>query len=153
MKIMYKVRSEWLIRELERPPTLVTKKSMVMWLATALGLKNPGDGRDGVVYLLDALFYYCFRDKIPSLDDLTSYVNRRLMEIGKKPLTEEALRHHLRRMMKMGMVEREKGKYCFSRDPFKPDDPAGFITVVFRRMETARKLISSVVMDLKSLYQ
>ncbi len=151
---MYRIRGEWRLREMDLFPHLFkTKRGLLSWLAVSLGLKNPGDGRDGVVYVLEALFDFCYgKGKAPSFEEIKGYVSRRILERGKKPPSDEAIRHHLRRMAKMGILERRGKAYCFSTNPLKPDDPSGFIDVMFERLERVKKLLKAAVTDVKSLY-
>ena len=151
---MYKIRAEWCLREMDLPPELFkTKRGLITWIAISMGLKNPNDGRDSVIYVLEALFDLCFaRGKKPTFEDIKRYVSRRFLERGKKPPSDEAIRHHLRRMVRMGMLERWEGAYCFSHDPLHPDDPSGFVDVLFERLEKVKKLLKAAVRDMKSLY-
>ena len=151
---MYKIRSEWCLREMDLNPELFkTKRGLIAWITVALGLKNPNDGRNGVIYVLEALFDFCFgKEKKPTFEEIKSYVNRRFLERGKNPPSDEAIRHHLRKMMRMGMLEREGKSYCFVVDPLHPDDPSSFVDVLFDRLERVKKLLKAAVKDVKSLY-
>ncbi len=152
---MYRIRSEWTLREMELPPELLTsRKALVRWVAMALGLLSPNDGREGALYVLEAVFEYEFgRGRAPSFEDIYSFVSRRFLERGRKAPTEEAVRHHLRRMMRMGVVERVGGAYRLTRNLLRPDDPAGFVDTVFERLGSVRKLLREAVSNLYSLYR
>jgi hypothetical protein len=151
---MYRIRGEWCLREMDLNPEIFkTRRGLLTWLAVALGLKNPNDGRDGVVYVLEALFSYCLgRGSSPTFEEIKGYVGRKFLERGRSAPSDEAIRHHLRRMIKMGIVERDRGRYCLARNPLKPDDPSGFVDVLFERLEKVKKLIKAAVRDIKSLY-
>ena len=151
---MYKIRSEWAIREIDLPPDLLkSKKALIRWIALSLGVIQPNDGREGALYVLEALFEHVFgRNERPSFEEIKTYVSRRYLEKGKKPPSDESLRHHLRRMIRMGLIERESGRYSFATDILRPDDPTAFVDVLFERMERARKAIKRAISDLSSLY-
>ncbi|NPA86478.1 MAG: hypothetical protein GXO00_00500 [Candidatus Diapherotrites archaeon] len=152
---MYRIRRRWTIREVElHPDLLLSRRRLLRWFALSLGLLNERDQREGIIVLLDVLFEYWFlRGRNPSFDDIKHSVARRYLERGSSPPSDEALRKHLRKLVKMGLVEREKGVYRLSTHPLRPDDPLTAIDSVFDRILSTKELIKTGFSHLKKLYE
>ena len=151
---MYKIRREWTLREIDLDPSILTSRyALLRWFSLSLGLVNPNDTREGILHLLDALFTYWFsRGKNPTFDDIKVFVGRKYVSKGKRPPSDEAIRHHLRRMIKMGLIERYKGEYVLSKDPLRPEDPASAIDYLYREVERSKELVKTGFQHLKNLY-
>ncbi len=151
---MYNIRREWTIREVELNPSILTsRKGLLRWFAISMGLINQGDRREGVIVLLDALFTYWFsRGKNPTFEELKYFVSRRYLERGEKPPSDEALRHHLRKMTRMGFIDRIGGRYKLNNDPLRPDDPISSINMMFKKIENVKEQLMVGFTHLKNLY-
>ncbi|HIP74157.1 MAG TPA: hypothetical protein EYH14_00700 [Euryarchaeota archaeon] len=153
------VRREWVVRLLDLPPELLNRRRQLLrWVALSLGLISPGDERDAVIDVLDALFHYVHgRGVEPSAQQVLVFVNRRRQERGEKPVVLEAVRYHLRRLEAAGLVEKTKargGNYRFSR-AFESsyEDPAAFVDAVFQEILQSKDRIEKAVRHLASLYK
>ncbi|MDN5358335.1 MAG: hypothetical protein PWP76_178 [Candidatus Diapherotrites archaeon] len=153
------VRREWTIRLLELPPEILSRRRQLLrWVALSLGLISPGDERDAVIDVLDAIFYYIHgKDVEPSVEQIHVFVNRRRQERGEKPVVMEAIRYHLRRLEAAGIIEKTKvrgGNYRFAKG-FESSyaDPAAFVESVFEQILSSKQLIEKAVRNLASLYK
>ncbi|HID09614.1 TPA: hypothetical protein EYP13_05265 [Candidatus Micrarchaeota archaeon] len=153
------VRREWVIRLLDLPPELLSRRRRLLrWIALSLGLISPGDERDAVIDVLDALFYYVHgRGVEPGVQQIQIYVNRRRQERGERPVVLEAVRYHLRRLEAAGIIEKTRargGNYRFSR-AFESsyEDPAAFVDCIFQEILSAKQRIEKAVRNLASLYR
>lgn len=88
-----------------------TRRSILRWLALALGVISPGESRLSAVSVLDALLYYQFHDKKdPDVPELSQYINDRW-----GPINEKTLRYHLLQLKKAGIINNSKGKYFLQK--------------------------------------
>ena len=84
-----------------------TRRSIVRWLALALGIISPGESRLTAVSVLDALLYFQFSEKKdPSVEEMAEYITRSWGEIN-----EKTLRYHLLQLKKTNVLNNSKGKY------------------------------------------
>lgn len=85
----------------------LTKRSLVRWFALSIGIMNPKDGRETVVDILDALFYFNFTlEKNPSVEDISN----------KTGVPVKTVYYHIKRLKDLGLVEQEGDAYFWSRD-------------------------------------
>ena len=88
-----------------------TRRSIVRWLALALGVISPGESRLTAVSVLDAILYFQFSQKMdPTVDELMEYINKNWGVIN-----EKTLRYHLLQLSKANIVMHEKGRYFLER--------------------------------------
>ncbi len=153
------IRREWTIRLLDLPPEVLNRRRQLLrWVAISLGLISPGDERDAVIDVLDALFHYIYgKDVEPNVQQIQLFVNRRRQERGERPVVTEAIRYHLRRLEAAGIVEKTKGRggsYRFTKG-FESSfgDPAAFVDHVFQEILAAKQLVEKAVRNLASLYR
>lgn len=84
-----------------------TRRSIVRWLALALGIISPGESRLTAVSVLDALLYFQFTErKDPSVEEMADYINKSWGQIN-----EKTLRYHLLQLKKTNILNNSKGKY------------------------------------------
>ena len=107
------IEAELTLRDLRiTKDVLETRRSMVRWLALALGIISPGEARLSAVSVLDAILYFQFQEKKdPSVDELSDYINKRW-----SPINEKTLRYHLLQLKKAGIADNSKGKYFLTRN-------------------------------------
>jgi len=153
------IRKEWTIRLMDLPPEILTRRRQLLrWIAIALGLISPGDERDAIIDVLDALFYYTHGKEVePTVQQIQIFVNRRRQERGEKSVVTEAIRYHLRRLEAAGIIEKTKargGSYRFSKG-FESSlaDPAAFVDAMFQQVLASKQLIEKAVRNLASLYR
>ena len=151
---MYNVLGEWNLRKVELSSGILSsKRSLLRWLALSLGLLDKNDRREGVLDVLDALFSWWFgRREDPTFEDIKYYVSRRYLERGKRPPSDEALRYHLRRLIRMGLVARRNKRYRLRTSPHKPEDVRSAIDSMFEEVEKVRELLKEGISHLKNLY-
>ncbi len=84
-----------------------TRRSIVRWLALALGIISPGESRLTAVSVLDALLYFQFIEKKDaSVEEITGYINKNWAQIN-----EKTLRYHLLQLKNTNILNNSKGKY------------------------------------------
>ncbi|MDD5317952.1 MAG: hypothetical protein PHF51_04465 [Candidatus ainarchaeum sp.] len=110
----------------------LTKKSLLRWLALSMGLISPNESRTLMLDVLEALFYFQLGEKRdPSVPDVMGYLKSGL---GKGEQGEKAVRYHLLQLQNLGLVERRKGRYCFSVSPLsEKGDFSATIDFVYKR--------------------
>lgn len=88
-----------------------TRRSLIRWLALALGVINPGESRQGAVSVLDGILYFQFMQrKDPDVAELMVYI-----EQAWGPINEKTLRYHLLQLKKSNIVENSKGKFYLTQ--------------------------------------
>jgi hypothetical protein len=84
-----------------------TRRSIVRWLALALGVISPGESRLTAVSVLDSLLYFQFSEKKdPSVEEMAEYIKTNWGEVN-----EKTLRYHLLQLKKTNILNNSKGKY------------------------------------------
>ncbi len=84
-----------------------TRRSIVRWLALALGIISPGESRLTAVSVLDSILYFQFEEKRdPTVEEVMEYINRSWGAIN-----EKTLRYHLLQLKKTNILNNSKGKY------------------------------------------
>ncbi len=88
-----------------------TRRSLVRWLALALGVINPGESRQSAVAVLDSILYFQFaQKKDPSVAEISEYITKTW-----EPMNEKTLRYHLLQLKKASIVNNSKGKYYLTQ--------------------------------------
>lgn len=119
------IEDEVLIRRLRLPEdVLLTRKSIIRWLALSLGLINPNESRTVVIDLLDALFDFHYAGKQPTTKDILDKMKEKMGE----EQNPKAVYYHLQRLMDVGMLERKKGEYSFGSGDEKN------LSIVFKKI-------------------
>jgi len=127
------ISSEIILREMQLSQEVkLTRKSLVRWIALSMGLISPNETRMLLLDLLEALFYFQYAEKQdPDVGDLMEYLQQ---EAGKDESNEKAVRYHLLKLQNLGLLERRKGKYCFSVSPLsEKGDFSATIDFVYKR--------------------
>jgi hypothetical protein len=84
-----------------------TRRSVVRWLALALGIISPGESRLTAVSVFDSMLYFQFSErKDPTVEELSEYINK-----SWGPINEKTLRYHLLQLKKTNLLNNSKGKY------------------------------------------
>jgi hypothetical protein len=106
------IERELTLRNLQMTKEVMeTRRSIVRWLALALGVISPGETRLSAVSVLDAILYFQFTDrKDPSVPELTEYIGKSWGAIN-----EKTLRYHLLQLKKSNIISNEKGSYFLVR--------------------------------------
>jgi hypothetical protein len=102
------IEHELVIRKLRLPKeVLETRRSIVRWLALSLGIINPGESRQSIIPVLDALLYFQFTKKLdPNVKEMSTYISGTWEAIN-----EKTLRYHLLRLKKANLAGNSKGQY------------------------------------------
>ena len=114
------------LRDMELPrEVLLTKNSILRWLALSLGLLNENESRNTVVPVLDAFLYFQVKLKRdPSVADLKEYLDGQNMGMrgraGESLIPEKAIRYHLGKLRECGLVELRERRYSLVKDPANP---------------------------------
>lgn len=98
-----------------------TRRSIVRWLALALGIISPGESRLSAVSVLDGLLWFQFKEKRdPTVEELAEYISKSWGAIN-----EKTLRYHLLQLKKVNIVTNSKSRYCLvypgTGDRYDPD--------------------------------
>ena len=109
------IRSEFLVRQLDLPPSVgLTKKSLLRWIALSLGLISKNESRDKGFLVLDALFHFLFTKK---REPTTLDVQARIKEKNKIEMSEKLIRYHLNRLIETKIIKRKGLKYSVNPAP------------------------------------
>ena len=115
------IERELVLRKLRLPPeSRLTRKSLLRWVALSLGLITPGESRDAVIPVLDALFSFHAKYRGASVSELMDYMLSQDYKI-----TEKTLRYQLMKLRNTGLIEKKGNVYSFVRDPYSNDLKAG----------------------------
>ena len=88
-----------------------TRRSLIRWLALALGVINPGESRQGAVSVLDAVLYFQFNQRRDAtVQELSEYIGT-----AWEPINEKTLRYHLLQLNRANIVQHSKGKYSLTQ--------------------------------------
>jgi len=145
------IRGELTLRDMMLTSDVrMTRRSLVRWLALAIGLISPNESRTAVLDVFDALLFFQFRGKDPSVPEILERIGKNGGKVG-----EKALRYHLWQMRKKGWLERSAGRYRFFVPPLADrHDVSGSIEAVARgRSELALAKVREALKSLKHSYK
>ena len=102
------VETELTLRNLNmNKEVMETRRSIVRWLALSLGVISPGESRLTAISVLDALFYFSFKErKDPDVPEMIDYIGR-----AWGPINEKTLRYHLLQLKKINITANSGGRY------------------------------------------
>lgn len=102
------IEREFTLRNLQMTKEVMeTRRSIVRWLALALGVISPGETRLSAVSVLDAVLYFQFTErKDPTVPELIEYIAKSWGAIN-----EKTLRYHLLQLKKSTIIDNDKGTY------------------------------------------
>jgi len=144
------IEGEMTLRQLRLPPEArLTRKSLLRWTALSLGLITPGESRDTIISILDALFHYQLRGRRPTTRDLKSYIDEHYSET-----TEKTIRYQLGKLRKTGFIEKSENSYSFVRAPDAPDSDlkAGIFLAMDKHYGTTKGRLEEAITSLISQY-
>jgi len=109
------IRKTILLRKLDLPPSvLLTKRSLLRWLALSFGLISERESRTTLLEILDALFYFILKKKInPSSEDIKKYLESE-KHIN---ISERLVRYHLNKLIELGVMVRRNAHYYINPAP------------------------------------
>ena len=123
---------------------LLTRKSMVRWLALSLGLISPNESRQMMIDLLDVLLTFHFKGEEPTSSEIIGALKKKKKELGEK--NEKAVRYHLTQLVKKGILVSNNRKYSFARGDYPNDSLAPAMERMFAdRMDESFKNIRKIV--------
>ncbi|MBS3060520.1 MAG: hypothetical protein J4432_03360 [DPANN group archaeon] len=127
------VMRTFVIRDMELPrDVLLTKQSLLRWIALSLGIISENETRNTILPILDALLHFQVKEQKPaSARQVKEYLDSHGWGMRDKiglesRVTEKAISYHLSKLVDRGILQQDKRKYSFARDPENPDI-AGFI--------------------------
>ena len=109
------IRKTIVLRKLDLPPSvLLTKRSLLRWLALSLGLISEGESRATLLEIMDALFYFMLKKNTnPSSADIKRY-----LETEKHiSISERLVRYHLNKLIELGIIARRNAHYFINPAP------------------------------------
>lgn len=132
------IRSTLTVRRLDLPQSvLMTKRSLLRWLALSLGLISEKESRRTSIEILDALFYFLFSKKAnPSVELIKKY----LEEKRNIKISERLIRYHLEKLVQAGFIARKKGSYSINPAPQGERDDAIASIEYYMRAEFEQSL-------------
>lgn len=109
------IRKTIILRKLDLPPSvLLTKRSLLRWLALSLGLISEKESRTALLEIMDALFYFLLKkEKNPTSEEIKNYLERE----KHVQVSERLVRYHLNKLISLGLIMRKDGCYCINSAP------------------------------------
>jgi hypothetical protein len=143
------IESEIVLREMHLTDDVaMTRKSLVRWLALALGIVSPRESRLSVLTILEAILYYHLKEKRgASYEDLVDYFKQQGVEMN-----EKTVRYHITQLRKAGVLEDDRGIYRFVN--FHGEDLTEALEQSHRqRVNAAFYNIKQAIDTLKKMYE
>ncbi len=147
------VRKSFTLRKMDLPPqVLLTKRSLLRWIALSLGLISENESRYTFIEILDAFLFFSFSKKEhPSSDQIKLFLekNRHITVSGK------LVRYHLNRLCELGLLIHRKGHYSINPAPDseRNDLAAAFLYWYRRDFEEAIQGIGKGLSRLQEAYE
>lgn len=143
------IERELTLRNLQMTKEVMeTRRSIVRWLALALGVISPGESRLSAVSVLDAVLYFQFNEqKDPTVPEMSEYIGKNWGEIN-----EKTLRYHLLQLKKSTIVDNEKGRYFLVKPGIgdRYDADAWIRNYLDRQVNPIREKISIAIKELRA---
>lgn len=147
------VRKTYILREMDFPPTIkLTKRSCLRWFALSFGLISEKETRTTMLDVLDALLYYQVSKKhTPTTQEIQSFIAEKT---GEK-VSEKLLRYHLKRLLDLHFIKRQRKKYSFNPSPNseKDDVIASFNFWISNHLQKHCTTIEGALGELTQLYK
>jgi len=123
-----------------------TRRSMVRWLALALGIINPGESRLSAVCVFDSMLFYQFSlGKDPTVTELSEYISKNW-----EPINEKTLRYHLLQLKNANLISHSKGQYFFVQHAGEKYNIDNWLEGYFEtEISPIKDKISTVIKELK----
>lgn len=148
------IEREFVIRDMQlSKDVLMTKKSLVRWLALSMGLISPNESRKTILELLEALFYFQFSEnKDPDVHEISGYMRE---NHSGEPVSDKTILYHLLQLKNAGLIRREKGRYSFSVSPYsEKGDVASAIEYNYKsKSDAAFSKIQDALRALRKMYK
>ena len=144
------IEKEITLRQMRLPPEArLTRKSLLRWTALSLGLITPGESRDTIISILDALFYHQIKGRRPTTRDIKAYIDQNYSET-----TEKTIRYQLGKLRESGFVEKSENTYSFIRAPNAPDSDlkAGIFLAMDKHYGSTKGRLDEAITSLISQY-
>ena len=142
------IESEITLRNMMLTKEVVeTRRSLVRWLALALGIINPGESRQSAVAVLDSILYFQFLEKKdPSVQEMSDYITKNW-----EPMNEKTLRYHLLQLKKTNVVNNSKGVYFLSNtNPDTKYNEEAWVNGYFNsELQPIKEKITAAIKELK----
>lgn len=125
-----------------------TRRSIVRWLALALGIISPGESRLTAVSVLDSILYFQFEEKRdPTVEEVMEYINRSWGAIN-----EKTLRYHLLQLKKTNILNNSKGKYFLTAPDMgdRYDPGIWIVNYLDSQIKPIREKLKIAMKELKS---
>jgi len=134
------------VRDMRLPVEVtLTKKSLIRWLALALGLINPRESRRAVLDLIEVLMDGQLQTgKGMTVDEIMGRLDNKY--------SEKTVRYHLLRMERKGIVNRDKGVYSLRISDYDSRDITAIINEYDRSYQRAMAKIRDALQKLKGMY-
>ena len=87
----------------------LSRKSLVRWLALSLGLISPNESRTLMLDVLDAMFYYHFKEYNPTSQEIIEKVSK----IRKEDENPKAVSYHISQLKNRNIIDSKKRRYYF----------------------------------------
>ena len=147
------------LRDMELPQdVLLTKQSLLRWVALSLGVLSESESRSTVVPVLDALLYFQVREqRDPTVEEIKEYLDKESWGMrgkeAEQAIPEKAIRYHLGKLRAAGIVEMRKHRYSFARDPNNPAIPQSVRYVLESTFKPGMEKIEGAFSRLVTMYE
>lgn len=146
------------VRDMELPrEVLLTKNSILRWLALSLGLLNENESRNTIVPVLDAFLYFQIKlEKDPTIAELKEHLDSQNMGMrgksGESLIPEKAIRYHLGKLRECGLVEMRERKYSLVKDPANPQLSSALRYALDATVRPAMERMERAFSELTNMY-
>jgi hypothetical protein len=143
------IKSEIVLRDIQlNDEVKLTRKSLIRWLALALGLISPNESRLSVLNIFEAIIYYHIKEKRgPTYNDIVEFLKNQGIEMN-----EKTIRYHITQLKKSEILEDERGTYRISG--FYGDNLAqAFEQIYKRKMELSFSNIREAINALQKMHE
>lgn len=137
------------VRDMRLPQdVMLTRASLIRWLALALGLINPNESRKSLLDLIDVLFTVQLSGKRGiTVDEIMERLRKE-----NKGCSEKTVRYHLLRLGKRGVVRRKHKEYSLVISDLDDTGIESIADSYDSRYKAAMQKIRTALQTLKSKY-
>jgi len=145
------IKEEIVLRDLKLSrEVMLSKKSMIRWLALSLGLISPNETRTLMLDVFEVLLYFHFKRKNPNIHDILGRLGKR----KKEEPNPKAVRYHLLQLKHKGIIDSKQRKYLFITGslPENSDLSSSLKDNYNKTLESSFKKIEKVLKALERSY-
>lgn len=112
------IKHEIILREMElNDDVKLTKKSLLRWLALAMGLVNPNESRTQIIDIFEVLIYFSNLRKKVSVKEIDEELKKRNVQID-----EKTIYYHLLKLKNAGILKKDREGYFIADEKSRISD-------------------------------